>query len=307
MSNDPSREPESALPGDGQADGEAAAGSDLADEAATVDNVALEAGGAAHANGSAAADDNEQHDDEKLPLLRSLRNRITPDPELDQDNRYEFTKQELADRLATDDPEKAEEILTEAREISKRMVEGRAEGVERRAATLQSATAIAGSFSIAGAGLLITDVHDQVWQAVIGALLLWITGNLGLCGWRATQAASSVIHGWAAPQSQAILSRTDQTLAELRIDRSVQILRSAGWNARYARFKVTMLRRASRHLVRATLGIPVLVIAVLAYALTYSPAHTSSRSVANASAARLPPHSVVKPKTSPGQTHTVQR
>lgn len=208
---------------------------------------------------------------EKSPTLRERFSRwLTPDPELDEDNRFEFTREELTARLTTTDQEKAAEILAEAKEISERMVEGRTDGVERRAATLQSATAIAGTFSIAGAGLLATDVHGRVWQAVIGGLLLWITLNLGLCGWRATQASASVIHRWASPRSQAILGRSGMSLADARIDRSVDILRAAGWNARYARFKVTMLKRAGKHLVRAALGIPVLVAAILAYSLTYS-------------------------------------
>lgn len=219
----------------------------------------------------AATPNEATSDDENLSIWQRLRHRIIPDPELDEDNRFAFSRQELTARLTTEDAEVAAEILAEAREISERIVEGRTDGAERRAATLQSATAIAGSFSLAGAGLLATDVHGRAWQSVIGLVLLWITVNLGLCGWRATQATSSRIHRWSAPRAQAILSRSGQTLAEARIDRSVDILRAAGWNARYARFKVTMLKRSSRHLVRATLGIPVLVAAVLAYSLTYSP------------------------------------
>ncbi|MCW2984320.1 MAG: hypothetical protein JWR63_1890 [Conexibacter sp.] len=62
------------------------------------------------------------------------------------------------------------------------------------------------------------------------------------------------------------LNRAGQTLEQARIERAVQILRAAGWNARYARYKVTMLRRAGRHLSRANLGLPVLVAAVVVYA-----------------------------------------
>lgn len=193
---------------------------------------------------------------------------VTPDPDRDPDNRFNFTQDELVARLRTGDPETAHEILLEAKEIAERMVERRTESVERRAATLQSATAIAGSFSLAGGTLLVTQVHGRPWQALIGLLLLWVTANLGLCGWRATQAASS-IHRWSVVRHVGVLERSGQTLAEARIERAAQVLRAAGWNARYARFKVTMLRRAGRHLTRATLGLPVLVAAAVVYALRH--------------------------------------
>lgn len=207
------------------------------------------------------------------PAMRRLRdavgNRITPNPELDPDNRFEFTQDELVMRLQTDDPEVAAEILTEAEGIAERMVGQRTESVERRAATLQSATAIAGAFSLAGGTLIVAQIHGAWWQALLGGLLVWVTANLGLCGWRATQASSSVIHRWSVLPSGGILGRAGQTLAEARIERAAQVLRAAGWNARYARFKVTMLRRAGRHLVRATLGLPVLIAAIVVYALRH--------------------------------------
>jgi hypothetical protein len=200
---------------------------------------------------------------------RWLTSRITPDPELDEDNRFDFTQDELVARLRTDDTDVAQEILNEAEALAARMVAERTDSVERRAATLQSATAIAGAFSLAGGTLIVTHIHGRPWQALIGILLVWVTGNLGLCGWRATQASSSVIHRWSVLPNRGILDRPRQTLAESRIERAAQVLRAAGWNARYARFKVTMLRRAGRHLSRATLGLPVLVAAIITYALRH--------------------------------------
>lgn len=202
-------------------------------------------------------------------LRDAIGNRITPNPELDTDNRFDFTQDELVTRLQTDDPEIAREMLTEAEGTAERMVGQRTESVERRAATLQSATAIAGAFSLAGGALIVTQIHGRCWQALLGALLVWVTANLGLCGWRATQASSSVVHRWSVLPSRGILGRAGQTLAEARIERAAQVLRAAGWNARYARFKVTMLRRAGRHLVRATLGLPVLIAAIVVYALRH--------------------------------------
>lgn len=200
-------------------------------------------------------------------LARRAARLLTPDPDRDEDNRFPMSQAELLAQLDTGDPELAEEILREAEAVARRLVGERVEGAERRAATLQSATAIAGSFSLAGGTLLVTQIHGRTWQLVVGALLLWVTGSLGLCGWRATQAAST-IHRWSIVRNTDVLRRSGQTLAEARIDRAAQVLRAAGWNARYARFKVDMLRRASRHLARASLGLPVLVGAVLAYTLT---------------------------------------
>jgi hypothetical protein len=192
--------------------------------------------------------------------------RVSPDPENDPDNRFDFEQAELVELLKTDDPEKAKEILEEAHDTAQRMVEGRTEGVERRAATLQSATAIAGSFSLAGGTLLATQVQGAAWRVVIGALLLWVTANLGLCGWRATQASAGILR-WSRPRARAVLDRSAQTLTEGRLQRAAEVLRAAGWNARYARFKVTMLNRAHRHFIRASLGLPVLVASVIIYAL----------------------------------------
>jgi hypothetical protein len=208
--------------------------------------------------------------------LRSLRTKVlAPDPAEDNDNRFPQTQDELVAQLHTDDPKRAAEILAEANEIADRMVGVRIDGAERRAATLQSATAIAGSFSLTGGALVAADVKGAVWQIVIGALLLWVTLNLGLCGWRATQAATD-IHRFVAEPAQDILNRPSQTSAEASIQRAARALRVAGFNARFARFKVTMLRRAGRHLARATLGLPLIVAAVLAYVIAHpnNGAHT---------------------------------
>lgn len=202
-------------------------------------------------------------------LLKSLSEIwTTPDPDKDPDLRFDFTQEELAARLATNNDEIAREILDEAEGTASRMVDVRVDGVERRAATLQSATAIAGSFSLAGGTLLVTQINGRPWQWVIGVLLIWVTGNLGLCGWRATQ-ASTHIHRWSVVPNDGVLCRREQSLAAARIERAAQILRAAGWNVRYARFKVDMLRRAGRHLSLATLGLPVLVAAVVVYALRH--------------------------------------
>lgn len=200
---------------------------------------------------------------------KRLRTRvIAPDPDDDKDNRFPQTQDELFAQLRTDDPQRATEILAEANEIANRLVAKRIDGVERRAATLQSATAIAGSFSLAGGALVVTDVKGAAWQIIIGALLLWVTLNLGLCGWRATQAAAD-IHRFVAEPAQDILNRPSQTSAQASIQRAARTLRVAGFNARFARFKVTMLKRAGRHLARATLGLPLIVAAVLAYVIAH--------------------------------------
>ncbi|MEA2188621.1 MAG: hypothetical protein QOK16_3632 [Solirubrobacteraceae bacterium] len=172
----------------------------------------------------------------------------------------------LQNMLSTDDEDIAAAILEEAREIADRMVFHRVESVERRATTLQSVVAIAASFSLAGGTLLITHVHATVWRTVMSGGLLWVVGSLGLCGLRATQAAVDV-HGWAAPPRDRIAARAGQTLAESHVERAAHLLRAAGWNSQYARWKVTMMAKARGHLQRAVLGIAALIAVLVAYGL----------------------------------------
>jgi hypothetical protein len=113
-----------------------------------------------------------------------------------------------------------------------------------------------------------TDIHSYGWQIAIGVLLLWVVLNLGMCGWRATQ-ASSKVHPWSREPATDMLKRNEQTTAAANVDRAAQILRSADWNGRYARWKVTMLLRAGRHLVRASLGLPLILAVVLAYVIAH--------------------------------------
>lgn len=177
-----------------------------------------------------------------------------------------MNQQTLEEMLSTDDEGVAAAILEEAREIADRMVDHRVDSVERRATTLQSVVAITASFLLAGGTLLITQVDAVVWRAVMSAGLLWVVASLGLCGLRANQAAVDV-HGWAAPPRDRIGARPNQTLAKSRVERAAHILRAAGWNSQYARWKVTMMAKARGHLQRAVIGIAALIAALLAYGL----------------------------------------
>jgi hypothetical protein len=211
------------------------------------------------------------------PAWRRVREEFhTPNPDTyNPSRRFSPYPDELAAELATEDVDVSAAILAEARDYANRSVESRVDSVERRAATLQSATAIAGTFTLAGAVLVVTDVHRHGWQIGIGAVLLFIALNLGMCGWRATQASSHVIT-WSREPARDILKRPRQTTAQANIDRAAQTLVVADWNGRYARWKVDMLKRAGRHLVRATLGLPLLMAVVLADVIAHPAAGTTS-------------------------------
>lgn len=198
------------------------------------------------------------------------RRRWWPSPDDDEHNEFPMDQESLVRSLSTDDPELAAAILAEAEEIADLMVDERVESVERRAATLQGVVAIAGSFSLAGGTFLITQVQGTGWRTVLGGLLLFIVASFGLCGLRATQAAAA-IQRWTAPPKLRILERSSQTLASARVERAAYVLRSAGNNARFARWKVTMLAKARTHLQRAVVGIPIMVATVVVYAVHCAP------------------------------------
>lgn len=221
----------------------------------------------------------------------------TPDPEDDHFRRFPTDEKELAAALATEDPDRSAGILAEAKDFADRSVESRVDSAERRAATLQSATAIAGSFSLAGGGLVATDIDSYGWQIAIGVLLLWVVLNLGLCGWRATQASSKVLR-WSREPAKDILKRSDQTVAAANVDRATQTLLSADWNGRYARWKVDMLGRAGKHLVRASLGLPLILAVVLAYVIAHPHSQSTTKHADGQGIARIhAPRLTVAPST----------
>jgi hypothetical protein len=208
-------------------------------------------------------------------------------PELDIENEFPQEQKALVQKLLTDSPEQAADLLEEAREIAAAIVRDRVEGVERRATTMQGVVAITATFTLTGGGLIVTQIRGTLWQIAIGGLLFLITLSLALCGFRATQAVAN-IHRWRAAPRNRVLSRAGQALTESRAERAAYELRVAGVNSRIARFKVTMLNRARGHLLRALAGVPLLTGLLLAYAVANDPVGDAAQSSATPPSASAP-------------------
>lgn len=197
-------------------------------------------------------------------------------PKLDTTNEFPMSQEELISKLQTEDPDFAADILVEAREIASAMVGERIESVERRATTLQGVVAVAATFTLAGGSLLVTQIHGLVWQLGLGCGLLWVSTRFVLSGLRATQATSTV-HKHRTPPRDRILNRAAQPLAIARIDRAAYDLRVAGSNSSIARWKVTMLGKARRHLLWALFAVPLLTLLMIAYAAFGAPSPHQGR------------------------------
>lgn len=187
--------------------------------------------------------------------------------EPDEQNAFPETMAELRAQVLTDDPQLAADILAEA-EASHGRHKDRVEGAERRATTLQGSSAIAAGLTLTAAGLLVdpTKLLGLGWQLAFGVTVTYITFALAMCAWRATL-ASSKVHRWVTPADRDVLGRSGQALAEGRTERAASLLHSIGSNARFARYKVTMLRAAAEWIVRALFALLVLAMLSLAYAL----------------------------------------
>lgn len=187
--------------------------------------------------------------------------------DVDKETTFPESQDELRARLATDDPSLAAELLVEAEGAHDRL-RSRVEGAEKRATTLQGASAIAASLTLAAAGLLIdpTKLRGWVWQVLFGLTVLYVTFALAMCAWRATL-ASSRVHNWVTPSDRDILDRTGQGVATARIERAIALLRAVGGNQRFARYKVAMLRAATEWIVRALVALLTLALLSALYSL----------------------------------------
>jgi hypothetical protein len=187
--------------------------------------------------------------------------------EVDTETAFPESQDELRASLHTDDPSAATELLVEAEAAHDRL-RSRVEGAERRATTLQGASAIAASLTLAAAGLLIdpTKLRGWVWQLLFGLAVLYITFALAMCAWRATL-ASSRVHNWVTPPDRDILDRPGQGIATARLERAIALLRAVGGNQRFARYKIAMLRAATEWIVRALVGLVALALLSALYSL----------------------------------------
>ena len=180
---------------------------------------------------------------------------------------FQDTKDALREQLRTDDEDKADGILKDATDAFDRL-QGRVDGAERRATTLQGSSAIAASLAVATTGLLIdpTKIRGDCWEVLFALNALFIVFALAMCAWRATL-ASSRVHNWVTPGDWNVLKRPGQSVCEAQLDRAVDLLWAVNHNQRFARYKIALLRAATDWIQRALAALLLLALLTAAYAI----------------------------------------
>jgi hypothetical protein len=171
----------------------------------------------------------------------------------------------IRERLETDDPVLAAELLAQAREIGS-APQDRVEGVERRATTLLGTVGIATSLSVAGAALVLdpSKLHGDAWRIAVAIGFFLATLCFVMCGVRAVQALADR-QTWMAPRDEDILNVRSKGLAKARVDLAVSILRSAGANDPIADWKVAYLGAARWWFTRALAALIVTALVLVLY------------------------------------------
>lgn len=199
--------------------------------------------------------------------------------------------EEIARDLMVTDPNQAQALLAEAQALYQSAAE-RAEHAERRAASLQTAVAIAFTFSLAGAGLLLdpTKVHGIWWPRLIALVFALTIGALVMTATRSLSALTKRTRPHVIGEADfALLATPHDELARGRVQLAARYLRYYGRNQRIADHKVELMQAGAWWLTRALVGIAALVILVLCYWLV-GPA---SRQIHGHRERRALPHSHV--------------
>lgn len=149
---------------------------------------------------------------------------------------------------------RAEEILREARDLT-RSLDNRVASAERRATTLQGATALAMTLLVAGGAILASPagIRGPVWRVSLGMLLALVVFFLVASGLRALQ-ATSTIHKFAQPDVDGLISRAKGPLATAKVSLAADLIRSYDRNVRIADWKVAQLRASAYWLRLAMLA-----------------------------------------------------
>jgi hypothetical protein len=228
---------------------------------------------------------------------------------VDDDTAFPEPQGQLRDLLRTGDVDLAAEILGEA-EVAYARLQDRVDSAERRATTLQSASAIAASLTLTAAGLLVdsTKLRGWLWPLLFGAAVTYITFALAMCAWRATL-ASSRVHHWMTPGDRDVLERPRQSVALARTERAAALLASIGGNQRFARYKVAMLRASTDWILRALVALFLLAVLAAVYGIVGPEAATTTVTgppTSTATPAKAPTARPAKsPTATPGKTPTV--
>lgn len=178
---------------------------------------------------------------------------------------FDEPRAERLQRLHTEDPAVARELLEEARRLAEEPA-ALAEGVERRATTLQGVVSIAATLALAGGTLLLdpSKIHGFGWRAALGAFFLALLYSLIATAYRATQ-SSTQIHEWTRVNPVDHLARTSRKAAQVDAELSTDLLRSYGKNMEVVRWKVTYLRAASEWFLRGLIFLGLIAVTLCAY------------------------------------------
>jgi hypothetical protein len=186
------------------------------------------------------------------------------------DQPKEIGSREIRARLRTSDPDVAAHFLEQARTHYEDLFK-RAENIERRASTLQGAIAIAASFSIAGAALLLDvgKIRSDGWRIVLAIALFAVVSMFVWAGLRASF-ASAHVGRWKVVNWRNLFKQAEKTLAEVRIARAASLLWCANHNAAVTRWKARELRVAANWFGLALLGLLVVAGLLVAYTIEAS-------------------------------------
>lgn len=168
-------------------------------------------------------------------------------------------------RLETKDPTVAREVLEEARHLNDGVLV-MAEGVERRATTLQGVVSIAATLAVAGGALLLdpSKVHELAWRVVLAVFFACLLYCLIATAYRATQ-ASTQIHNWTREDPADHLARTTNSAIEVDTELSADLFFAYGKNMEVVRWKVTYLRAASEWFLRGLIFLGLITATLCVY------------------------------------------
>ncbi|HTT93636.1 MAG TPA: hypothetical protein VMF55_03130 [Solirubrobacterales bacterium] len=199
-------------------------------------------------------------------MLRLLRRILARwEVEVGESTYFAESRAERLARLQTDDPQVAREILEEARRLNDG-VSVSAEGVERRATTLQGVVSIAATLAVAAGALLLdpTKVHGIGWRLALATLFACLLYCFIATAFRATQ-SSSWLHQWTHEDPADHLARTSASQVEVDTGLSADILYSYGRNMEVVRWKVSYLGAATEWFLRGLIFLGLIAITFCLY------------------------------------------
>lgn len=205
-------------------------------------------------------------------MLSAVRRLLAPwEDKIGKPTFFGESREERLASLETDDPEVARELLEEARRLNE-SVQTMADGVERRATTLQGVVSIAATLAVAGGALLLdpSKVQGVAWRVALGLLFAGLLYCFVATAYRATQ-SSTEVQRWAYEDPRDHLTRTQRPAVEVDIELSADLLHAYGMNTEVVRWKVTYLRAASEWFLRGLIFLGLIAATISVYVVAHDP------------------------------------